>query len=64
MRNYRTKYAVTIPLTHDESGELFRAFRVLDFPTLIVIDAQGRVARRIDGADAKSLGTPQSALTM
>jgi peroxiredoxin len=64
VRNYRTKYAVTIPLTHDESGELFRAFRVLDFPTLIVIDAQGRVARRIEGVDAKSLGTLQSALTM
>jgi peroxiredoxin len=52
LQEYRTKYKVTIPLTLDESGALFREFRVANTPTLIIADSQGKIVRRIDpGAD-------------
>jgi len=52
LQEYRTKYKVTIPLTLDESGALFREFRVSNTPTLIIADSQGMIVRRIDpGAD-------------
>jgi thiol-disulfide isomerase/thioredoxin len=50
LRQYRTEYQVTIPLTLDASGEIFRAFRVHDVPTVIIADADGRIVRRIDGS--------------
>jgi peroxiredoxin len=56
VREYRKQYNVGIPLTLDESGELFRSFRVMNVPTLVIIDAQGRMARRIEG-NAENLGT-------
>jgi peroxiredoxin len=48
LREYRNKYKVTIPLTLDESGALFREFRVANTPTLIIADSQGKIVRRID----------------
>jgi len=48
---YQANYKVAIPLTLDESGALFRTFRVTSVPTVIVIDAQGRIERRIEGGD-------------
>lgn len=62
--DYRKKYGVGIPITLDESGELFRSFRVMNVPTLVVIDADGRVTRRIEGSDAKFAATLGSALAM
>jgi peroxiredoxin len=52
LQAYRSKYKVTIPLTLDESGALFREFRVANTPTVIIADSQGKIVRRIDpGAD-------------
>jgi len=60
LRKYRAEYKVTIPLTLDASGEVFRAFRVNDVPTILIADAGGRVVRRIEGSatqDAAALRT-------
>jgi thiol-disulfide isomerase/thioredoxin len=60
LQQYRAKYKVTIPLTLDASGEVFRAFRVNDVPTILIADAGGRVVRRIEGSatqDAAALRT-------
>jgi thiol-disulfide isomerase/thioredoxin len=60
LRQYRKENAVTIPLTLDASGEIFRAFRVNDVPTVLIADAGGRIVRRIDGKaiqDAAALHT-------
>ena len=48
---YQANYKVTIPLTLDESGALFRTYRVTSVPTVIVIDAHGKIERRIEGSD-------------
>jgi thiol-disulfide isomerase/thioredoxin len=60
LRRYRTEYKVAIPLTLDASGEVFRAFRVNDVPTVLIADAGGRIVRRIEGSatlDAAALRT-------
>jgi hypothetical protein len=36
-----------------ESGALFRTFRVTSVPTVIAIDAHGRIERRIEGSDPR-----------
>jgi hypothetical protein len=41
-----------MPLALDDSGALFRRFRVMHVPTLIVLDAQGKVIRRTEEVDA------------
>jgi thiol-disulfide isomerase/thioredoxin len=53
LQKYRSKSRVTIPLTLDSSGELFRAFRVNDVPTVVIADAGGRIVRRIDANAAQ-----------
>jgi thiol-disulfide isomerase/thioredoxin len=50
LRKYRAQYKVTIPLTLDASGEVFREFRVNDVPTVLIADARGRIVRRIEGS--------------
>ncbi|GAC1676893.1 MAG: hypothetical protein NVS9B2_27640 [Steroidobacteraceae bacterium] len=50
LREYRRDNKVTIPLTLDASGAIFRAFRVNDVPTILVADAGGRLVRRIEGS--------------
>jgi peroxiredoxin len=62
LREYREKYKVTIPLTLDESGTLFREFRVTDTPTLVLVDSQGRFVRRIGGGASGELGQALRAL--
>jgi hypothetical protein len=60
LRQYRAENKVTIPLTLDASGEVFRAFRVNDVPTILIADAGGRVVRRLEGSatqDAAALRT-------
>ena len=54
LASYREQYHVTIPLTLDASGRLFREFRVMTVPTLVLIDANGRIAQRVVGAAAGS----------
>ena len=56
LRKYRDDYKVGIPLTLDESGALFRAFRVADVPTVLIADAQGKLIRRMVPDDRESLG--------
>ena len=51
LREYRLKYHVNIPLALDESGTLFRAFKVNEVPVAIIADASGRIVRRIEAAD-------------
>jgi peroxiredoxin len=60
---YRTDYKVTIPLTLDESGALFRTFQVRNVPTVLVIDTHGRIERRIEGSDPQ-LPAKLQALTL
>lgn len=55
LRKYRADYKVRIPLTLDESGALFRAFRVTDVPTVLIADAQGKVVQRLTPAAPKAL---------
>ena len=55
LRDYKKDYRVTIPLTLDAPGTLFRAFRVNDVPTVIVADAHGKIVQRIEPGDALGL---------
>lgn len=64
VRDYRKQNKVAIPITLDESGDWFRSFRVMNVPTLVIIDAQGRVARRIEGSDAQFASALRTALAM
>lgn len=48
---YQADYKVTIPLALDESGALFRTFQVRNVPTVLIIDRQGRIERRIEGSE-------------
>ena len=60
LRDYRSQYKVTIPITLDANGKIFRSFRVNDVPTILIADAQGRLVRRIEGGamqDTKALRT-------
>jgi thiol-disulfide isomerase/thioredoxin len=49
--DYRKQTHIAMPIILDETGELFRRFRVMHEPTFIVTDAQGRIVRRIDRID-------------
>jgi len=51
LSEYRDKAKPNIPLTLDESGELFRTFRVKSVPTLLIVDTTGKIVRRIEGFD-------------
>jgi thiol-disulfide isomerase/thioredoxin len=51
LADYEKTYQVEIPLTLDASGTLFRSFRVMHVPTVLLVDAQGRVTRRIEAGD-------------
>jgi thiol-disulfide isomerase/thioredoxin len=53
---YRDKNKVAIDLTLDESGSLFREFRVMTVPTVLIADENGKIVERLEGhaADAPS----------
>ena len=55
LRQYRKDYKVMIPLTLDDSGRLFREFRVNEVPTLIVADTHGRILQRVEPSDEQGL---------
>ncbi|WP_266156997.1 TlpA family protein disulfide reductase [Dyella silvatica] len=57
LSSYRDEHHIGIPLTLDESGSLFRRFRVMHVPTLLVIDADGKIVRRTEGVDAQLSST-------
>ena len=52
MDEYRAKHGTELPLTLDESGEWFRAFDVMDVPTVILADGDGRLVRRVNGFES------------
>ena len=39
----------------DDSGRLFREFRVNDVPTVIVADSHGKIVQRVEPGDAQGL---------
>lgn len=49
---YQTQYRPEIPLTLDKSGNWFRTFQVTSVPTIVLIDRNGRVSRRVQGYSA------------
>lgn len=55
LRRYRKDYKVTIPLTLDASGRLFREFRVNEVPTVIVADTHGNIVQRVEPSDGQGL---------
>jgi thiol-disulfide isomerase/thioredoxin len=59
---YQQKYQVTVPLTLDASGTLFREFRVNDVPTVIIADSHGRIVQRVEPSDAPGLKKALDAL--
>jgi hypothetical protein len=60
LADYQREHRIAMPLALDDSGTLFRRFRVMHVPTLIVLDAQGKVIRRTETVDA-ALPTQSSA---
>jgi thiol-disulfide isomerase/thioredoxin len=62
LRQYRAENKVTIPLTLDSTGEVFREFRVNDVPTVLIADAGGRIVRRIEGSAAQDAAALRTAV--
>jgi hypothetical protein len=62
LRQYRTKYGVGIPLTLDESGDLFRSFDVNQVPTALIVDARRRIVQRVEGADLEAPAAMRTAI--
>jgi peroxiredoxin len=52
---YQKKYQIGIPLSLDESGELFREFGVNNTPIMIVADAKGNIIQRIETDKSQTL---------
>ena len=52
---YQKKYQIGIPLSLDESGELFREFGVNNTPTMIVADAKGNIIHRVETDKSQTL---------
>ncbi len=65
LQDYRKRFDIHIPLTLDESGDLFRAFNVTQVPAALLVDPTGHIVRWLQPQD---LASPQSlrtaALTM
>jgi hypothetical protein len=49
MADYQAQNRPRIPLTLDASGQLFRAFHVTKWPTVVVLGPDGREAKRYVG---------------
>jgi thiol-disulfide isomerase/thioredoxin len=62
LRKYQSENKVQIPLTLDESGSLFRTFRVTDVPTVLIADANGKVKERVNTDDPDALRKAISSL--
>lgn len=59
LRDYRDKHGIPVPMTLDRNGALFRRFGVHRVPTVIVVDAEGRVVRRIEVGERGKLSGRQ-----
>jgi peroxiredoxin len=62
LREYRSKYGVHIALSLDESGALFRAFKVTEVPAALVADGSGRIIRKIGAPTALTPAALRTAL--
>ncbi len=62
LREYRSKYGVHIALSLDESGALFRAFKVTEVPAALVADGSGRIIRKIGAPPALTPAALRTAL--
>jgi len=62
LREYGRKNNLTIPLTLDESGAIFREFRVNHVPTVVIADNQGKLLQRIEGEAASNPKTLRDAI--
>jgi hypothetical protein len=62
LRQYRAENKIAIPLTLDASGQVFRAFRVNNVPTVLIADAGGRLVRRIEGNAAQDAAALHTAI--
>ena len=51
LADYQKEPGTSVPLTLDGSGRLFRAFGVRDVPTVVLLDAQGRIAAKLGPND-------------
>lgn len=45
LADYATEHHTAIPLALDENGDVFRAFGVQNIPTIVKLDAQGRITK-------------------
>jgi quercetin dioxygenase-like cupin family protein/thiol-disulfide isomerase/thioredoxin len=54
LADYQKDPGTPVPLTLDASGRLFRAFGVRNVPTVVLLDAQGRIAAKL-GPDDRGL---------
>lgn len=52
LQDYKNTKPTTLPLALDEQDELFRAFAIRDIPTVVLLDAQGRVANILKPQDS------------
>ncbi len=59
---WRDEHKVSIPLTLDDSGNLFRTFAVMNVPTVLVADESGRIVQRLEGHAADAAGALESAV--
>ena len=62
LREYRKKYGVSIPLTLDSSGILFREFDVTEVPVALAVDESGRILRRMESSELESPAALHAAL--
>ncbi len=53
---YRDEHRISIQLTLDDSGDLFRQFGVMTVPTVLIADENGKIVRRLEGHSALQLG--------
>jgi peroxiredoxin len=58
---YQEQYKPAMPLMLDESGDWFRSFGVMQPPTLVIANSQGRIIRRVDELDPNLPATLASA---
>lgn len=62
LRDYRSKYGVSIPLALDESGALFRSFSVNEVPSALIVDQRGRILRRVDALNLQTATAMRDAI--
>ncbi len=62
LRHYRKDSKITIPLTLDASGEMYRRFGVNDVPTVLIADSGDRIVRRVEGNALKDGAALRTAL--